>query len=854
MADFKKWITWLWIPWLVMAFGAITLQLSQSSYYLQRVLEPETLMGRVPLSGIPPKLSLRAPPEVKDRLQKAGLDEGDAFLSVNGEPLSSYQDVRRLLHSGPPDREVALVVERKNQRLSRTLKLVTVTPFDLADSLVFTALWMVLPSIFIAVGLFVSAVRIRDPRAWAVGIMLVGFASFFQTNNHVRESLTVVGFQGFYAGLWLLGMVAFIWVFPERYRAPKALTMVTCFLCGLVFCFTCAETVSKLLYETDFARAEALYNWLDSSSFIVTVIFFVPVFIFFYVLQYRFRWLNTNRDSIRRLKLINLGAQISFTPLLFSLIATQFLQLEVPRWVFLVVYSLLGIFPLTLAYVVIVDRALDLKVVVRSGVRYALARGTVILLAVLAVVALVQLYSRAEQNFMSGPGKAATLIGFLALVGVVVKGRQSATQWVDRRFFREAYDREKVLTDLSEDVRQIPDRSLLFNTLTTRLSESLHVKNIGVLVRNGDHLRLEHFHGPESPTADALSVKAAAVQELAKSKSPVRIYFDDPESWVNCDNEVTSEEKLILSNLSTQLLVPVLGRNELLGAISLGPKLSEEPYSPNDVRLLSSIANQTGLALENVALTEAVANAAASRERINRELEIAREVQTRLLPNKEVSFDGLDYSGYCRPARGVGGDYYDFIRLNDGMMGVAIGDVSGKGVGAALTMASLQASLRAHTMDVPDNLSRVIGNMNRLLFESSAPNRYATFFYGQYDRPQCIFTYVNAGHNAPMLVRQGKVIRLDVGGPVIGLLQRAQYQQGRIQVETGDLLVAFTDGISEAMNLSESEWGEEALESVICDYQSSPCQDLIHRIVETVDQFTAGAPQHDDMTLLVVRF
>src|SRR5499427_6503278 len=177
------------------------------------------------------------------------------------------------------------------------------------------------------------------------------------------------------------------------------------------------------------------------------------------------------------------------------------------------------------------------------------------------------------------------------------------------------------------------------------------------------------------------------------------------------------------------------------------------------------------MAQEVARLTAAIGRETAQRERMNRELEIAREVQEHLFPQRLPAVPGLEYSGQCRPAREVGGDYYDFLELPDGRFGIAIGDVSGKGVGAALMMASLEASLRALASVVQDPAD-LMGRVNRLVNQASAANRYATLFYGEYDPAKRRLTYVNAGHNPPVVVRNNggecQVLRLEIGGPVIG--------------------------------------------------------------------------------------
>jgi sigma-B regulation protein RsbU (phosphoserine phosphatase) len=263
------------------------------------------------------------------------------------------------------------------------------------------------------------------------------------------------------------------------------------------------------------------------------------------------------------------------------------------------------------------------------------------------------------------------------------------------------------------------------------------------------------------------------------------------------------------------------------------------------------------LALENSRLTAQIAAEVANRAERTRELECAREVQERLFPQTCPPIAGLDYAGACRPALGVGGDYYDFIRLSGTELGIAIGDVSGKGIPAALLMATLRAYLHGQTLHRVTDLAEVMVTLNRLVYESSSANRYATFFYAQYDASTRVLEYVNAGHNPPLIVRtrgdRHDILRLEAGGPVIGLMQDCAYRQERVTLEEGDVLVLFTDGIIEAMNAAGEEWGEERLTQVVESNRALPARELIDHITRTSDEFVAGAAQYDDMTLITGR-
>ena len=245
----------------------------------------------------------------------------------------------------------------------------------------------------------------------------------------------------------------------------------------------------------------------------------------------------------------------------------------------------------------------------------------------------------------------------------------------------------------------------------------------------------------------------------------------------------------------------------------------------------------------------------AQRERLNRELEIAREVQEHLFPQRLPPASGLDYCGQCRPAREVGGDYYDFLELPDGRLGIAIGDVSGKGVGAALMMASLEASLRALASIFQDPAD-LMGRVNSLVCQASAENRYATLFYAEYHPATRRLMYVNAGHNPPIVLRNSggacQVLRLETGGPVIGLLSQP-YQRAVFSHEAGDLVILFTDGVSESMNDRDEEWGEERVIELAKTCHGLPALESMRRILVAAQAFARGAPQHDDMTLVVLR-
>jgi serine phosphatase RsbU (regulator of sigma subunit) len=301
-----------------------------------------------------------------------------------------------------------------------------------------------------------------------------------------------------------------------------------------------------------------------------------------------------------------------------------------------------------------------------------------------------------------------------------------------------------------------------------------------------------------------------------------------------------------------------------------GKRFFESGSLPRGFALGSSRALPSGILVNVYKLIPTLTEEALAHAKLEREVEIAREVQERLFPQTFPKVAGVEIAAHCRPAQAVGGDYYDLIDIRDGSivesettaqrcdrLGIAIGDISGKGMSAALLMASLHASLRGQVLSGAGDLGTKMANVNRLLYDASGSNRYATFFYAELDCASRILHYVNGGHNPPAVLRKEdgawRVFRLGDGDPVIGLLAGAVYKEQMLHLLPGDILLAFTDGIREAMNASEDEWGEDRMIAETQAQADLNAEKLLRRLFRAADAFAAGAPQHDDMTLVVLR-
>ena len=246
------------------------------------------------------------------------------------------------------------------------------------------------------------------------------------------------------------------------------------------------------------------------------------------------------------------------------------------------------------------------------------------------------------------------------------------------------------------------------------------------------------------------------------------------------------------------------------------------------------------------------------KERLQSELEIAREVQNQLFPKDPPELRTAQVRGVCHPARMVSGDYYDFVPLSDSTLALAIGDVAGKGISAALLMAAIQSTMRTQLTSGANqdqvSTARVVSQLNKQLYANTSPEKYATFYFGLYDEARSVLKYTNAGHLPPILLRDGQpAAELEVTGTVVGAFPFSRYEEQEIELCSGDILVAYTDGVVEPENPYGEQFGEERLKELLVKYSGRTSNEIIAHVMEAVEEWTASSELQDDMTMLVVR-
>ena len=536
----------------------------------------------------------------------AGLRKADEILSINGQSIHRRADAAALLRHalagdnwevayrrGQATGVAAFQLVRFNSEAKSRIDWTTAVFTD------FLIRWF-----GIVLAFFVLWMRLRDPMAWLLLALLVSFGFLATSVGYVDEGwpLPWRAFAAFYRTAvgtsWALWMMLFGLNFPDPqsrvrlfgwtrwvFGVPQALVALT------------AAVFRTLESTIGLPMRQSLLNQFTTAGIVLSCACITVLFI---NIPYKMAK-EKAPDAKRRLKWLYWGMTASLGPLfLFILYSWLFKKAldSLPQSLVIAMILLLFIFPATLAYVIVVQKAMDVRVALRQGVQYALAQramGLVTALIVLAVI-WVTFESVTRDGMRSARQLTAIALAVLAIVRLQ-RIMDKARTWVDRIFFREQVETERVLAELGNEIRHIPDAEALKERVCRRISEGLHVPRVEIL-------------------ADA----SGAVFELA---------------------------------------LPISSSRGELGVLGLGPKLSEEPYSKADRHLLQTVATQTALALENVYLTQVVAEEAANRERLHHELETAREIQERLLPQRPPIVQGLEYAGRCRPAQSIGGDAYD---------------------------------------------------------------------------------------------------------------------------------------------------------------------------------------------------
>jgi phosphoserine phosphatase RsbU/P len=393
------------------------------------------------------------------------------------------------------------------------------------------------------------------------------------------------------------------------------------------------------------------------------------------------------------------------------------------------------------------------------------------------------------------------------------------------------------LFDLSRELVGSFDEEALHGRIATMVMAHFVVSRSALFLLAANELRLVHSRGLRREMDDAVMPAEEAQRALADLRAPLPV------------RDVPSVElRTRLEQARLAFAIPLVGRDGPLGLLAIGERASGIPFSAEDREFAQSLARHAVAALENARLQKI----RTEKERQDRELQMAREIQRSLFPACPPAIPGFELAGDSRPCYEVGGDAYDWIPLPGDRLALVIADVSGKGTPASLLMASVHASLQALAGTATP--TALMERLNRFLYVNTQASRFVTLFYAELDPATRRLEYVNAGHVPPCrIAADGSITTLAEGGPALGLMDRATYGSGRVTLDRGDIVAVVTDGVTEARSPDDQEFGDDRLYEVLRSLSGRPARVILEGLSAAVEEWTASAAASDDRTALIVK-
>jgi sigma-B regulation protein RsbU (phosphoserine phosphatase) len=415
-----------------------------------------------------------------------------------------------------------------------------------------------------------------------------------------------------------------------------------------------------------------------------------------------------------------------------------------------------------------------------------------------------------------------------------------------------AESKYQLLLQISHKISGTLDLDEILNHLLDSVNTILPYDAAGIFVLNREDLSSRNgrprglIAGVAQRGFDSLPVERDEMKSLGRGI--IGHVIKTGESVVTPD--VRSDPHYIAGRQRTrsEVAVPIVMNERVIGALNIeSDQLSF--FSENDLEMLRFFADAAAISIEKAMLHRQLLD----KKKIEDQLEIARKVQTHLLPSISPEIPGYDIAGLCIPTWQIGGDYFDYVWLTDDRLGIVVADVSGKGVPAALIMATFRAVMRSHIGE-ETGLSDILQDVNAHLQESLGSNAFVTSVYGVLDTKTGRFRYINSGHNLPKLLHaDGSKEELERRGMPLGISENARYDAGEITLASGDLLVLYTDGVVETENRSRSEFSAERLERTLRQSWDQPASVMIQEVVQATQQFSGSANFQDDFTLVIIK-
>ncbi len=752
---------------------------------------------------------------------KAGLEERDILLAINGKEVNSNVEAGVLLNQYNSDDDIVYTIYRNDEILLVPIKVYKVTN-------ILNIIFVLLGVSFLVVGFLAGYSKPKEITsqifffigcAAAMGFSFLPNINLFATGDVfllINNQLGLIMFFPLF--------IHFFLTYPIKFESRKRSLII-----GFLYIYIFVLAVLTIAFTT-------FWNYFFVYALNLSLLVYFIFGVTFFLLSYR-KLVKQNEEQLKRpLNIIFKGfiiGGLGFAYLFLSPYMIPKTWLINNNLIFLPAALVLAI-PISFGYSIFRYKILDTEFIVKRGIVFGIITGFVVVLYLLLVFIIDNMLSQyLDEN------KQLITISLIVIVTFTFDFvNKRVKNFVEKQFYRERYNYRKSLLQFSEELPYLNNVDDIINKIGSAVKDTIRVKNLNIWLKDHNDGKL---NGHSNLYDKAFSYLYKADFEPKYLNEINLISENTPEEFI----KLFQENKIVLS-------VPIVLQGKLKGSINFGEKQSDKSYSDEDIDLLQSLASQCAVALENSRLQLEEIH----KQQFEEELEIAYKIQKDLLPDKDYSIAGLEISGSSKPAKTIGGDFYDLIKLSDDKIIVIVADVSGKGIPAALYMSKIQAMIKFASFHY-HSPREILTEVNKQILESLEKKNFVTIIMAMFDIKTNQVTISRAGHN-PLLIYSGGVIRtLESKGIGIGVGTHEQFtdslEEIRMDFNAGDVFVFYSDGLSESMNNTKELYGIERISGMVQKNIENTSEDMKNDILYSIEKFREDTEQFDDETIVVVK-
>lgn len=763
---------------------------------------------------------------------KAGLRNGDLLIAINGEKFKEAGDATKILNSYGNE-FIDYTIIRDNQILNvkiEVYKLFNITSY----------IFLLLGFGFLVNGFLVGYSKPKELTSQL--FFFLGCSAVLVFNATGGGGTTFSNQNYFYyfnlnlGGLFFLPLfVHFFLTYPIKYEFKSRKKLLS-----FIYLFVIVINISYLVF-----------SWYNNTTVGTLVRNVIPIVylstgIVLFIISYR----KLKETNLRKpLSIILYGFLIGGIGFLYAIFAGIFF-----RYAFLVnplVFSPIALvlaIPISIGYSIFKYRILDTVFIIKKGLVFGIITAFIVGMYLLLVLALDSVLSQ----FMPENKQMLTIALIIIVTFSFDFVNKKAKEFVDKQFYRERYNYRKSLLLFSEELPYLDNMRKVIEKIGTSVKETMGIDNLNVWFKDDDYYKILQGEFDEKAGSEKVVHKSDAYNEAFSA-----LFNNNKEPKLLNDIylrelDLTELQKDIIRKENFVLSIPIYIKDNLIGAMNFGEKPSGKAYSEEDIDLLKTLASQAVISFENSRLQKEKI----SKQKIEEELQIARKIQMGLLPQSINTIDGMEISGFYNPAKIIGGDFYDVIKLSETKMLVIVADVSGKGIPAALYMSKVQAMIQfaAKIFQTP---KEILIEVNKQIHQKIDKKSFITTIIALFDLEKMTVRICRAGHNPVIYSVNGKLILLKNKGMGLGLESEKFFddnlEETEINISPDNMFVFYSDGLTEAMNKNREEFGTDKIIDIIYDNRQYACSLIQKEIITSVDNFRGSAEQNDDITLVVTK-